>query len=235
MVAHASPKVLSPRHKGRDDEPLFRRRTRALVKRSARSIVRARPSKRRVALIFGCQRSGTTMVQQTFLDRSWRILILEEHDRRLVRPGPGRDDLAGLSHRPGTNPPSPLRGRGGQTAGGERVCYHTHGRRRRGEGDLDASPLPGGRAVQRQSIRCGQPLPGSAADSFPGCAGLAIQRCDRGNVGDGPLLVEPRLTPFDAAALFWWTRTSSISTSASGRTTGSGSSATNECATSPTR
>jgi hypothetical protein len=89
VVAHASPKVLSPRHKGRDDEPLFRRRTRALVKRSARSVVRARPSKRRVALIFGCQRSGTTMVQQTFLDRSWRVLILEEHDRRLVRPGPG--------------------------------------------------------------------------------------------------------------------------------------------------
>ena len=27
------------------------------------------------------------MVQQTFLDRSWRVLILEEHDRRLVRPG----------------------------------------------------------------------------------------------------------------------------------------------------
>jgi hypothetical protein len=29
------------------------------------------------------------MLQQTFLDRSWRILILEEHDRRLVRPGRG--------------------------------------------------------------------------------------------------------------------------------------------------
>jgi len=29
------------------------------------------------------------MVQQTFLDRSWRVLILEEHDRRLVRPGAG--------------------------------------------------------------------------------------------------------------------------------------------------
>jgi hypothetical protein len=28
------------------------------------------------------------MLQQTFLDRSWRVLILEEHDRRLVGPGP---------------------------------------------------------------------------------------------------------------------------------------------------
>ena len=28
------------------------------------------------------------MVQQTFLDRSWRVLILEEHDRLLVGPGP---------------------------------------------------------------------------------------------------------------------------------------------------
>ncbi len=89
MIAHASPKLPPARHKDRDEEPLFRRRTLALVKRSARSIIRARPNERRVVLIFGCQRSGTTMLQQTFLDRSWRVLILEEHDRRLVRPGPG--------------------------------------------------------------------------------------------------------------------------------------------------
>jgi len=30
------------------------------------------------------------MLQQTFLDRSWRVLILEEHDSRLV--GPGREE-----------------------------------------------------------------------------------------------------------------------------------------------
>jgi hypothetical protein len=87
VVAHVSPKVLLSRHKSRDEEPLFRRRTLAFAKRSARSIVRARSSERRVVLIFGCQRSGTTMLQQTFLDRSWRVLILEEHDRRLVGPG----------------------------------------------------------------------------------------------------------------------------------------------------
>ena len=89
MVAHAAPKLPPSRRQARDEEPLFRRRTRALVKRSVRSVVRARPDERRVVLIFGCQRSGTTMVQQTFLDRSWRVIILEEHDRHLVRPGPG--------------------------------------------------------------------------------------------------------------------------------------------------
>jgi hypothetical protein len=92
MVAHVSPKPLPARRKDRDEEPLFRRRTLALVKRSTRSILRARPDERRVVLIFGCQRSGTTMLQQTFLDRSWRVLILEEHDRRLVGPGPGPEE-----------------------------------------------------------------------------------------------------------------------------------------------
>jgi hypothetical protein len=60
----------------------------------ARSVVRARPDERRVVLIFGCQRSGTTMLQQTFLDRSWRVLILEEHDRRLIRPGSGAEETS---------------------------------------------------------------------------------------------------------------------------------------------
>lgn len=88
MVAHVSPRPLPSRHQDRDEEPLFRRRALALTKRLARSVARARPHERRVVLIFGCQRSGTTMLQQTFLDRSWRVLILEEHDRRLVGPGP---------------------------------------------------------------------------------------------------------------------------------------------------
>lgn len=90
MVAHASPRLLRSRHQGRDQEPLLRRRQLALAKRLARSVVRARRDQRRVVLIFGCQRSGTTMLQQTFLDRSWRVFILEEHDRRLV--GPGREE-----------------------------------------------------------------------------------------------------------------------------------------------
>ncbi len=32
------------------------------------------------------------MLQQTFLDRSWRVLILEEHDRHLVEPGPDPEE-----------------------------------------------------------------------------------------------------------------------------------------------
>jgi hypothetical protein len=87
-VARAVPRLHPSRRKDRDDEPLFRRRARASVKHLTRSVVRARPDERRVVLIFGCQRSGTTMLQQTFLDRSWRVLILGEHDRRLVGPGP---------------------------------------------------------------------------------------------------------------------------------------------------
>jgi len=94
LGSQASPGLLPSRHQGRDEEPLLRRRALALAKHSIRAIIRARPSERRVVLIFGCQRSGTTMVQQTFLDRSWRVFILEEHDRRLVGPRPGREETA---------------------------------------------------------------------------------------------------------------------------------------------
>ncbi len=78
----------------RDEEPLLRRRGLAVVKWLTRSVVRVPRDRRRTVLIFGCQRSGTTMLQQTFLDRSWRILIIEEHDRRLVgaHPPPGETD-----------------------------------------------------------------------------------------------------------------------------------------------
>ncbi len=75
----------------RDEEGLLRRRALATAKYLARSVVRAPADQRRLVLIFGCQRSGTTMLQQTFLDRSWRVLIVEETDRRLV----GRDALPG--------------------------------------------------------------------------------------------------------------------------------------------
>ena len=80
----ASPKLVRARDGYRDDEPLVRRRAMAVVKHVARSVVRAPRDQRRVVLIFGCQRSGTTMLQQTVLDRSWRVLIIEEHDRRVV-------------------------------------------------------------------------------------------------------------------------------------------------------
>ncbi len=73
---------------GRDDERLITRRVRSKTKFVVRSVVRAPRDRRSVAFIFGCQRSGTSMVQQTILDRSWRVLIMEEHDRRLVGDDP---------------------------------------------------------------------------------------------------------------------------------------------------
>ncbi len=79
---------LPGRGKDPDDERLVQRKARSIVKRLVRSIARAPGDRRRVVLIFGCQRSGTTMLQQTFLDQSWRVLILDEHDRRLVGEDP---------------------------------------------------------------------------------------------------------------------------------------------------
>jgi hypothetical protein len=74
----------------RDDEHIVRRRVRSTWKQALAMVMPAPPDHRRVLLIFGCQRSGTTMLQQTFLDRSRRILILEEHDNRLVGSDPER-------------------------------------------------------------------------------------------------------------------------------------------------
>ena len=87
VVAHASAKL--PRSATRPEMTSLcsdAERGRWSNARPVRSSGRA-PDERRIVLIFGCQRSGTTMLQQTFLDRSWRVRILEEHDRRLVRPG----------------------------------------------------------------------------------------------------------------------------------------------------
>ena len=77
---------------GRDGEGLIARRARSSLKLLVRSLTPAPMGQRRVVLIFGCQRSGTTMLQQTLLDRSWRVFILEEHDRRLIGDHP--DPLA---------------------------------------------------------------------------------------------------------------------------------------------
>jgi Sulfotransferase domain len=74
----------------RDNEPAVRRRLRSTSKQALAMVMRAPPDRRRVLLIFGCQRSGTTMLQQTFLDRSRRILILDEHDNRLGGDDPER-------------------------------------------------------------------------------------------------------------------------------------------------
>jgi hypothetical protein len=91
-LAEGSPRGERLRFQGRDDEGLIARRVRSTVKLLARSLVPAPGDNRRIVLIFGCQRSGTTMLQQTLLDRSWRVFILEEHDRRLVGDHPDPEE-----------------------------------------------------------------------------------------------------------------------------------------------
>ena len=208
MVAHASSKVLPSRHKDRDEEPLFRRRTLALAKRSARSIVRARPSERRVVLIFGCQRSGTTMLQQTFLDRSWRVLILEEHDRRLVGPGPGLEETTWQEY-------STVLGRI------RRIPFEV----------VAAKPLVESASATQLMDAAGPVKAIWMLRHYPEVARSNVSRFGMDNPYRDlePIrsrdaldwryrgateetcetvasLLSRRLTPFDAAALFWWTR-----------------------------
>lgn len=208
MVAHASSKLLLSRRKGRDEEPLFRRRTLALVKRLARSIVRARPDERRLVLIFGCQRSGTTMLQQTFLDRSWRVLILEEHDRRLVGPGPGPEETTWQEY-------STVLGRI------RRLPFEV----------VAAKPLVESASATQLMDAAGPVKAIWMLRHYPEVARSNVSRFGMDNpyrdleairsrdaldwryrgateetCETVASLLSRRLTPFDAAALFWWTR-----------------------------
>src|SRR5215472_3229713 len=203
MVDHASPKPL-PSRRNRDEEPLLRRRALTLAKRSARSIVRARPNDRRVVLIFGCQRSGTTMLQQTFLDRSWRVLILEEHDRRLVEPGEGTwQEYSAVLGRIRRFPfevvaAKPLVESASATAlmdaaGAVKAVWM-----------LRHYP-----EVARSNVsRFGMDNP--YRDLQPIRSRDALDWRYKGMSGETwetvTALLNRRLTPFDAAALFWWTR-----------------------------
>ena len=208
MVAHVSPKLLPSRHKDRDDEPLFRRRALALVKRSARSIIRARRKERRVLLIFGCQRSGTTMLQQTFLDRSWRVLILEEHDHRLVGPTPGPEETTWQEY-------STVMGRI------RRLPFEVVAAKPLVESASATALMDAAGAVkavwmirrypevaQSNVNRFGTDNP--YRDLQPICSRDATDWRYRGVTEEAwetvTSLLNRRLTPFDAAALFWWTR-----------------------------
>ena len=206
MVTRASPKLLPSRHKDRDEEPLFRRRALALAKRSARSIVRARPDERRVVLIFGCQRSGTTMLQQTFLDRSWRVLILEEHDRRLVGPGPEETTWQEYSTVLGRIRRLPF----------EVVAAKPLVESASATALMDAAGavkavwmLRHYPEVARSNVsRFGMDNP--YRDLQPIRSRDALDWRYRGATEETwetvTALLNRRLTPFDAAALFWWTR-----------------------------
>jgi hypothetical protein len=208
VVAHVSPKLLPSRHKDRDDEPLFRRRALALVKRSARSIIRARRKERRVLLIFGCQRSGTTMLQQTFLDRSWRVLILEEHDHRLVGPTPGPEETTWQEY-------STVMGRI------RRLPFEVVAAKPLVESASATALMDAAGAVkavwmirrypevaQSNVNRFGmdnpyrdlQPIRSRDATDWR-YSGVTEEAWETVTA-----LLNRRLTPFDAAALFWWTR-----------------------------
>jgi hypothetical protein len=208
VVAHVSPRLLPSRHKDRDDEPLFRRRALALAKRSARSIVRARPNERHVVLIFGCQRSGTTMLQQTFLDRSWRVLILEEHDRHLVGPRHEPEETTWQEY-------STVMGRI------RRLPFEVVAAKPLVESASATALMDAAGAVkavwmirrypevaQSNVNRFGTDNP--YRDLQPICSRDATDWRYRGVTEEAwetvTSLLNRRLTPFDAAALFWWTR-----------------------------
>jgi hypothetical protein len=205
VVAHASPSLLPSRHKDRDEEPLFRRRAWALVKRSARSIVRARPNERRLVLIFGCQRSGTTMLQQTFLDRSWRVLILEEYDRRLVGPGP-EDNWQEYSTVLGRIRRLPFE----VVAAKPLVESASATALMDAAGEVRAVWMLRHHAeVARSNVRrFGMDIP--YRDLQPIRSRDALDWRYRGATEETretvTALLNRRLTPYDAAALFWWTR-----------------------------
>ena len=75
-----------PTRPRRDEEPLLSRRARRSLKRIVRTLSPPPPSRRRSLLIFGCQRSGTTMLQQSLLDRSRQVIVLDESDPKLAQP-----------------------------------------------------------------------------------------------------------------------------------------------------
>jgi hypothetical protein len=199
-------KSLSTQHKLRDGEPLIRRRVLAMAKRAARSVVSAPSDQRQVVLILGCQRSGTTMLQQTFLDRSWRVLILEEHDRRLVGNVPG--EAKWLDY------PTVF-------ARIRRLPFEVVAVKPLVESDrfkelMDAAGT--GRAiwmlrhyeeVARSNLRCFGPE-NPYRDLQPFRSGDALDWRYRGasqETRDTVIeLLDDGLEPLDAAALFWWTR-----------------------------
>jgi hypothetical protein len=207
-VADASPNVLRQGEMRRDDEPLLRRRTLAVMKRVTRSVVRVPRDRRRTVLIFGCQRSGTTMLQQTFLDRSWRVLIVEEHDRRLVgpHPPPGETDWQDY--------PTVLRRL-------RRIPFEVVAAKPLVESDravelMDAADpvnavwmLRHYRGVAQSSLkRFGEN--NAYLDLQPFCdQDSSDWRCRGASKDTRETVIElmkGQLTPLDAAALFWWAR-----------------------------
>jgi hypothetical protein len=148
------------------------------------------------------------MLQQTFLDRSWRVLILEEHDRRLVGPGPGPEETAWQEYS------TVLRRI-------RRLPFEVVAAKPLVESASATALMDAAGAVKaiwmvrhyaevaRSNVsRFGTGNP--HRDLEPICSRDATDWRYRGVTEETwetvAALSNRRLTPFDAAALFWWTR-----------------------------
>jgi hypothetical protein len=208
VVSDVSLKLLRARDRHRDEEPLVRRRALAVTKRLVRSVLPTPRDQRRIVLIFGCQRSGTTMLQQTFLDRSWRVLIIEEHDRRLV----------GSDQQPGETAWQDYHAVVGRL---RQIPFEVVAAKPLVESDratelMDAADpvkaiwmLRHYQGVARSNVRrFGKENP--YRDLQPFCSDDSLDWRCRGaakEIRETVIgLMNEGLSPFDAAALFWWAR-----------------------------
>jgi hypothetical protein len=148
------------------------------------------------------------MLQQTFLDRSWRVLILEEHDRRLVGPGAEPEETTWQEY-------SAVLGRI------RRLPFEV----------VAAKPLVESASATALMDAAGAVKAVWMLRHYPGVARSNVSRFGmdnpyrdlqpirsrdaldwryRGATEETRETVNAflnrRLTPFDAAALFWWTR-----------------------------
>ena len=148
------------------------------------------------------------MVQQTFLDRSWRVLILEEHDRRLVGPGPGLEEttwqeystvLGRIRRLPfEVVAAKPLVESASATALMDAVGAVKALWMLRHYPEVARSNVS--RFGMDNPYRDLEPIRSRDAQDWR-YRGATEETCE--TVTD---LLSRKLTPFDAAALFWWTR-----------------------------
>ena len=148
------------------------------------------------------------MLQQTFLDRSWRVLILEEHDRRLVGPRPEPEETTWQEY-------STVLGRIRRLPF-EVVAAKPLVESASATALMDAADpvtavwmLRHYQGVARSNVRrFGMDNP--YRDLQPIRSRDALDWRYRGATEETcetvTALLNRRLTPFDAAALFWWTR-----------------------------
>jgi len=146
------------------------------------------------------------MLQQTFLDRSWRVLILEEHDRRLVESGPEETTWQEYSTVLGRIRRLPF-----EVVAAKPLVESASATALMGAAGAVKAVwmLRHYRGVARSNVsRFGMDNP--YRDLQPIRSRDALDWRYRGATEETwetvTALLNRRLTPFDAAALFWWTR-----------------------------